>query len=442
MNNQVINAVMQNNLEPYRVCLMGASLDTGNKGVSALCASLIKIMLEVRPDAKIKLFIGNRSSQPQQLKLSDKNVSLEVVNFRMSPKAQLERNLLWIFFLACLQKIMPISVLREKIIHGNSCLHELEQADLIGDIRGGDSFSDIYGLRGFVMASLPVIIVILLGKKLVLLPQTHGPFNAFWAKKIGCFIVSHAYRVCSRDLAGIDYIKELIGAQGTKNPVLFCPDVAFKLDSIKPENIDIQPSLDQKMISPLIGINVNGLMYNGGYTEKNMFSLKVDYKILVRNLIEKLLQETDARILLIPHTFGLSGSINSDPDASLKVLSLLKSKYGNRMHMVVSEHDQSGMKGVIGLCDFFIGSRMHACIAGLSQCIPTIGIAYSKKFLGVFDSIGSGNTVLDARTLDEATIIKKVLYAYQKRDELRKSIEGNITEAQRRIDSVFKKLVS
>ena len=45
-------------------------------------------------------------------------------------------------------------------------------------------------------------------------------------------------------------------------------------------------------------------------------------------------------------------------------------------------------KAVIGQCDFFIGSRMHACIAALSQGVPCVGVAYSMKFAGVFDTVG------------------------------------------------------
>ncbi len=426
----------------YHVCLLGASLDTGNRGVSALCASFVKIILETKTEAKITLLNGNRSNKTQHLQLVNKDIPLEVVNFRLSPKADLGKNLIWIFLLACFQKIIPFSVLRNKIIQGNSCLREIEQADFIGDIRGGDSFSDIYGLKDLLLSSLPVIIVILLDKKIVLLPQTYGPFKSIIAQKIGRYIISKAYKVCSRDFAGIDYIKNLLGSKVTNTTVLFCPDVAFKLDSIKPEIIDIHPPLENEKRPTLIGVNINGLMYNGGYTRKNMFDLKIDYKELTLHLIVKLLKDTGAHLLLIPHTFGPPGNLNSDPDASQKILSLVDKEYRNRVHMVVSEHNQSGMKGIIGLCDFFIGSRMHACIAGLSQGIPTIGIAYSKKFLGVFDSIGAGSAVLDARTLDEATIIEKVFSTYQSRDKLPTDIKRNITEAQKRIEVVFKELVS
>ena len=46
------------------------------------------------------------------------------------------------------------------------------------------------------------------------------------------------------------------------------------------------------------------------------------------------------------------------------------------------------MKYLIGQCDFFVGSRMHSCIAAVSQCVPAVSIAYSDKFIGVMATLG------------------------------------------------------
>lgn len=51
------------NKSSFKVCLLGASLDTGNMGVSALAASVIKLVLAKKLNAKITLVIGNRQSE-------------------------------------------------------------------------------------------------------------------------------------------------------------------------------------------------------------------------------------------------------------------------------------------------------------------------------------------------------------------------------------------
>jgi polysaccharide pyruvyl transferase WcaK-like protein len=63
---------------------------------------------------------------------------------------------------------------------------------------------------------------------------------------------------------------------------------------------------------------------------------------------------------------------------------------------------------VIGQTDWFCGTRMHSCIAALSQGVPTAGIAYSDKALGVFETAGAGDALLDARALGSEQIAERV----------------------------------
>jgi len=306
----------------------------------------------------------------------------------------------------------------------------------VGNIHGGDSFSDIYGLKRFILGIMPDIIALLMNKKLVLLPQTYGPYNHSIAKSIARFILKRSTCILSRDREGLIIVEKVV-KEIDSNELKLCPDVAFTLESVKPNKLEIKPPINNDLEVSLIGINVNGLMYNGGYTRDNMFGLKFNYKSFVNKIVAHLLEKTGAHILLVPHTFGPSGNINSDPDASKEVLDSFADLYKNRVHLVMQEYDQSEIKGIIKLCDFFIGSRMHACIAALSQAIPTIGVAYSRKFKGVFDSIGSGDTVLDARLLDEETVITKVMDCYKKRSEIRTHVKEKIAAAQKRIMAVF-----
>src|SRR5262249_8286818 len=90
----------------------------------------------------------------------------------------------------------------------------------------------------------------------------------------------------------------------------------------------------------------------------------------------------------------------------------------------------------IGLCDFFVGARMHACIGAISQNIPAVSIAYSDKFLGVMESIGCADLVLDARKLDEDEIVRRVDDAYQHRESVRRALAEkmpSVRQAVRRV---------
>ncbi len=426
----------------FSVCVYGASLDTGNLGVSALASSVFNLIRRTEPRSKVSLLIGNRSSKPQEFLYNDETVSVEVVNYRLSPRSKLQEHLFWIAFVALLYRSLPIPPLRRLIRRKNRWVRTVLEADFIGDINGGDSFSDIYGKSKLMTYTMPAIITLILKKDLVMLPQTYGPFDSRFARFISRFILKRVKKIVSRDKESIGLIEELLGRSTDREKIVYCPDVAFTLESIEPDQAEIAPPLPSGREEPLVGINVNGLMYNGGYSRDNMFGLKMDYREFITRLLESLLKETSCRILLVPHTFGDPGNINSDPDASSKAMDGLPDDLKSRVHMLTKKVNQNHIKGIIGGCDFFIGSRMHSCIAALSQGIPTVGVAYSKKFIGVFNSIGLGEMVVDARALDTGEALESVLSRFDSRAEVAACIDGPVKEARNRVYKTFGDLLN
>ena len=99
------------------------------------------------------------------------------------------------------------------------------------------------------------------------------------------------------------------------------------------------------------------------------------------------------------------------------------------------------LKWVIGRTDFFIGSRMHACIAALSQSVPAVGLAYSDKFLGVFQSAGVGEAVIDLRKAGVSEVIEQTLSALERRMELSQKLRSLIPGIQEEIYQTFRKLL-
>ena len=420
-----------------RICLMGASLDTNNRGVLALASSLVKLVKRVSPNVNISFFEGNPDRSKRIIGPAGNEISVEIINYRLSPRARVGENLLFLLLLAFVARLAPSRSCGKKLIHSNDRLRELDDCDFVGNINGGDSFSDIYGLGRLVLGLIPTAIIILLGKKLVLLPQTYGPYHARLARSIAKWVILNASMVLSRDRESIMLIKDQLGVKLSDHQIAFCPDVAFTLPSVFLPKLELYPPTDVLTKEPFIGINVNGLMFQGGYTGKNMFGLRYEYKTFILNLIEKLITENDCLIALIPHTYGERGNVNSDPEAASLIYDALKDKCKNRLYRVTGEYDQFEIKGIIGQCDFFIGSRMHACIAAISQNVPTAAIAYSKKFSGVFESIGLEHMVVDARLLDMDESINRVMALYQRRFFDRAAISDSIVSAKEQVNENF-----
>ncbi len=410
--------------------VMGASLATGNRGVSALGVSLVTMLREATGGADVGMLVGNRLSSPFRVTIAGKPVEVPVVNYRLSPKALGPDHLTWIMFAAMLFRVFPIRRLRRYIMDWTPWISACVHAPFVGDIRGGDSFSDIYGLRRYLEGCLPVIAVLWTRGHIALLPQTYGPYKSVLSRWLARYIIRRASVVVSRDIESIALIHELCG---DSTPVRFCPDVAFALEAVRPMRPAIDPPLPLERRGCVIGLNVNGLVYNGGYTRSGMFNLRLDYRTLLLEMIQALMTSSEHRLLLVPHTFGARDGVESDPTASQKLMDEVPLKLRDRIHLVTDEYDQNHIKGVIGLCDFFVGSRMHACIAALSQGIPTIGIAYSKKFEGVFKSVGADECVVDARSASNAEAMETILALYGERHRLRQNLQGRIAATQARL---------
>jgi len=423
-----------------KVCLLGASFDTGNLGVSALAEASIKCILNRWPDAEITLLAAGRTQGRQHLNLMGNDISVDLLPVRFCRNLLLPNHFARLFLYALLLRLFPWKRLENALKAHNLYLERILEAHLVCDITAGDSFSDIYGMRRFLLGFLRKWLVIICGSKLVMLPQTYGPYKKLISKVLARYVLNHASLVYSRDYAGLELVRRLLKNRGPDGKLRFAPDVAFILDPRKPQHINIG-SLEGMRTEEtvVVGINVSGLLINGGYTQNNMFGLQVDYRRLLHCIIESLLQNNKAVILLVPHVFPKAGlEIESDPDGCRRVYESLQGKYQRRMFLVQSEYNHSQIKYIIGMCDFFIGSRMHAGIDAMSQYVPTVGLSYSRKFQGVFQTLGMEQFAVDMRHNGQEEILDKVTDAFEHRKAAEAHLKVIIPQIQKQVLDIFK----
>lgn len=407
-------------------------------GLNALASSTVVSILSSFPGARVFLLDYGKSPATYQVRHGKGVASVELVNLRFSWKLYLRNNIARLLATALVLKLVPLKTVRERLISRNPYLKPIQNADIIGSLAGGDSFSDIYGLRRFFYVSLPQLLVLLLGKPLTLLPQTLGPFNSFAARTVGGFIMRRAERVYARDQERLGEVRALMGRNQSK--LAFSYDMAFLLEPIPPARLP--KWLNNGQTPPLVGFNVSGLLYNGGYTQDNMFGLKSDYKELVRQIIGYFIEQKGAQVVLVPHVYGSGSDLESDMAAGAAIYEELGSQYHGKLQLISEEYDEHEIKYLIGRCGFFLGSRMHACIAALSQGVPAVGLAYSKKFLGVLRTIGAERLVVDLRELEAKKIMALVEEAYVSREETAAQLVREMPAIKENVSMLFARAVS
>jgi len=416
-----------------KICLLGADFDTGNMGVAALAEASIKVILNRWPNAEVTLLGSSVTAGKDQLKLSGREVKINKLPIRFCWNVFLPCHFVVFFLNAVLLKSLPWNWSKKLFSTINPYVRAILETDVALDITGGDSFSDIYGMRRFALGFLRKWIVLLFNKDLIMLPQTYGPFKRRVARAMARHILNRASLVYSRDWAGIDFVNALLN-NSRNGKVRFVPDVAFVLDSREPQNTDIDKLKKFKSRDTIVvGLNVSGLLYNHGHTRNERFGLKTDYRQLVYRLARLLLENDKVKLLLVPHVVSPAPVGVNDSDACLELYKQLGREYPGRIFLVKGEYDQGEIKYVIGLCDFFIGSRMHSCIAALSQYIPAVGIAYSKKFEGVFESIGVEDYIADACQCSEDELLRIVRTSFEKREQTRAHLNKVIPEVKAEI---------
>lgn len=285
------------------------------------------------------------------------------------------------------------------------------QCDIIFDIGEGDSFADIYGLGRLTKLVITKMLARLAGRPLVLSPQTIGPFHSPKGRWLGRLGMACATKVYARDHLSSSYVKEL-GFERKLSEVI---DVAFAL-----------PFQRQTSHGPLtkVGINVSGLMMHEG----PQFKLTVDYPALIRQAIAYFQAQPGVEVHLVSHVICDEHEMEDD----LRACQTLAQEFPG---VVVAPRFKtpSEAKSYISGMNFFTGARMHACIAAFSSGVPVVPMAYSRKFNGLFTSLGY-NAVLDCLKLNTDDALHYLQQQWTQRDALKPQVAAGNTLAQKKLN--------
>ncbi len=418
-----------------RISLLGAAPDTGNLGVNALSRSTMLGIARRIPEAEICIFDNGRG-----LRQGVYQAGRDTVAYRLCGLSNSRR-----FYRPESLAHMRLSTLLPGL--SNPGMDLLSSSQAVLDISGGDSFTDLYGPKRFSLITAPKQLVLEKKRRLILLPQTYGPFRSPARRKIAEDILRRSHRAWARDRDSFERMAELLGSDLDPTRHKCGVDVAFLLPTTQPAGMDAG-LISWLNDSPhdLIGLNISGLIYNSPHEAIQRYGLKADYRATVQTLLKRFLRETDARILLVPHVHAPSGHPESDRDACRHLLQTLAPTDRERVYLLEDRLDESGIKWVIAQVDWFCGTRMHATIAALSSGVPTTTISYSDKAVGVFDSCGQRSEVFDPRQLDTVTLSENVFDAFQRRDRIKQSLQQKLpdvlAQATRQMDEIAESCVS
>lgn len=407
---------------------------TSNLGVSALFISTMLGILNNERHAQLTVFGFGDSRKECSYEYENEHYIFQTMVADLSKNIFSSKNLLNMRFCGILGGL------------GNPAVNTIKSANVVFDISGGDSFTDLYGNKRFRYITLPKLITLQQGTPLILLPQTYGPFDNPRNLKLAKYIVQNASAAWARDERSFTNLKNLLGERFDPARHHSGVDVAFLLPQQEPEQSKLEPEV-QKWLSnsrntPTIGINISGLIYNDPGSAFSRYKFKANYRKVIKNLLVRFLQETEVNILLVPHVLATSGKVESDPKANQAVYNELNELYSKRIRVIPPDFDQSEMKWLISRCDWFCGTRMHSTIAGLSTEVPTAAIAYSLKTQGVFESCSQGKQVIDPRILVTEDVVRELFHSFSQHSALKQQLKVAIPVVKKRAKDQMSNILS
>lgn len=387
-----------------RFVVFGAAPDTNNLGVSALLESLIAAVRGVDHDASFSVADNGTGIRSGVIPVGEASLDVRLLGARHSKRLHRADTLVTAASAAALGGL------------ANPLVHEVSRSAAVLDASGGDSFSDIYGWHRFSQVLLHKELAIRVGRPLLLLPQTYGPFESTPARRLARRVLRNARVAMARDDESYAAMKSLLGDQFDSRRHRRGVDMAFALPigTIRLDD-ELENWLSRR--DATIGLNISGLLYSDP-ASRTRFGLASDYPALVDRILDAIVRRTDASVLLVPHVTTGVGHPESDIEAAQRALS--RSGAGDdRIRIAPVPRTASEAKGLISRLDFFAGSRMHSTIAALSSGIPAVALAYSGKARGVFESAASGDSVADLRTASEDEVVEQLLDCFGRRHSTR-----------------------
>lgn len=356
------------------------------------------------------------------------DVSVAGINFtnlKLAKKALLKLRFPQYIFLALLYKITGKYFTSDRLVVANAIWNEYCHSDVI--ITGlDDSFSTLYGTAPFYTTCFDLMLGKLLNKKVVLLGGSVGPFKNKRFELLAKSILDEFDLITLREDLSFEYLKRI----GIKNPAMHVTaDLSFQLDPASTDRIAeiMKYSGIADGPKPLIGVCFSRVISKWAFPEITDNWQKYDkYVVIVAGLLDDLIERTEATIVFLPQVTGPC-EYYDDRTTHKFIWNHMKKK--DETVLINEEYTAGELQGIIGKCDFFIGTRIQSQISSVMMSVPLIALEYeSFSTRGIIGRmIGYEESIININELDQDTVLTKILDCWQRRRSIKNGLSEKAT---------------
>jgi colanic acid/amylovoran biosynthesis protein len=411
-----------------------------NIGSGALVENSIRLLQKNFPEAGIEVLAQAPESihKLTGLPCYHELISLPLGRSRLKQIFWLFKTGLWMSFhaLAVLMKAINISIPETLYTYNTETLtavKKVKEADIVVSV-GAERINDNFYKA--ILFSLYMLWMVKTFKKfLILFPQTIGPFHFKLTRFLSSRILSKCDVIFLRDRKSNEVIKEI----GVNGPIIVdsC-DVAVAQPAVAPEearNLLMEFNL-KTGDKPLVGMSV----MQWSYAKVKGPSGYEAYKKAVATVADEFIENKGVQVLFIATNLLTEGCREDDVAVAEDIMAIMKHREGATLLNRV--YTPSQMKGLMGLLELCLVTRMHACIFSTGIFTPTVSINYQFKLKEYMNLTGLGDYTVNIDVVTTENLRKLMNRAWQDRLENREVLKTSITSLAAQLEQEMQYLAS
>ena len=276
-------------------------------------------------------------------------------------------------------------------------LHAYAESDLVLACGGGYIYAPgpNQGIAGvFTQTILGCLLALLMGKPLVLLPQSIGPLHDDLQRRLTRWLVRGARLTFVREGESLRLLERL----GCAERALLAPDMAFGMASGAPAEAArlLEALLPSERRGPLVGMTA--LNWSGqNYT----FEGQSAYEQALLGCIDALTAQ-GATVVLFTQCAGPS---DTEDDRLVSARLRAQAACPARVLLIDRPLPPDLLQAAYGQMDYFIGTRMHSVILALNAGVSALAVGYLHKTRGVLGDLGLAERCLDITSVSADELV-------------------------------------
>lgn len=278
-------------------------------------------------------------------------------------------------------------------------------ADVVLSCGGGNFYADRPLSPFLIWALLALAFAIVLGKRVVMLPQSFGPIPGRAQRALMRWVLDHAEVVMVREPWSARFVADQLCV---RTPLAEQPDLAFGLAGAA-------HSARPARGAPQVGVTILDRA-----AQLRSFGAQQTYEDALCGLLARLAAERGAEIHLFCQCYG--PSIDQDDRLATARLHDRLVRAGVPAVRRPDLHSAADALEAYGEMDLMVGTRMHTAIFALCRAAPILLIGYQPKGCNVMATVGLERYCQEIARLDPARLYDSAIELLDRRAEVQAAI--------------------